>query len=116
MTARSSESSLVECRVARGFDAKGIFNMEDHSLVVLKGSKINPRGLGSLTKSFAATRERLMSEHTYVDNGERIVRDDIPFSAPSTAAQFCIGGSSNGWIVWKDLDGNQLDKYRNREK
>lgn len=116
VTARSSESSLVECHIARGFDAKGIFNMEDHSLVVLKGSKINPRELSSLTKSFAATRERLMSEHTYVDNGERIVRDDIPFSAPSTASRFCIGGSSNGWMDWKDLDGNPLDKYRNREK
>lgn len=92
------------------------FNMEDHSLVVLKGSKINPRGFGSLTKSFAATRERLMAEHTYVDNGERIVRDDIPFSSPSTASQFCIGSSSNGWKSWKDLDGNPLDKYRNREK
>lgn len=116
VTVRSSESLLVECRIARGFDAKGIFNMEDHSLVVLKGSKINPRGLGSLTKSFAATRERLMAEHTYVDNGERIVRDDIPFSSPSTASQFCIGSSSNGWKSWKDLDGNPLDKYRNREK
>lgn len=113
---RSSESSLVECRIARGFDGKGVFNMEDHSLVVLKGSRINPRGLGSLTKSFAATRERLMAEHTYVDNGERIVRDNIPFSSPSTASQFCIGGSSNGWMVWKDLDGNPLDKYRKREK
>lgn len=112
----SPKDSLVECRIARGSDAKGVFNVEDHSLVVLKGSRINPRELSSLTKSFAAHRERLMAEHTYVDNGERIVRDDILFSAPSAASRFCTGGSSNGWMEWKDLDGNPLDKYRSHEK
>lgn len=111
----SSEDSLIECCIARGFDAKGVFNIEDHSLVVLKGSRINPRELNSLTKSFAASRGRLLAEHTYVDNGERIVRDNISFSSPSAASQFCIGGSSNGWRDWKDLDGNPLDKYRNRK-
>jgi hypothetical protein len=35
------------------------------------------------------------------------------FSSPSTAADFCIGSSNNGWIVWKDKDGQTLDEvYR----
>ena len=28
---------------------------------------------------------------------------------PSTAADFCIGSSNNGWLVWKDKDGQTLD-------
>ena len=30
-----------------------------------------------------------------------------------TAADFCIGSSNKGWLVWKDKDGNTLDSiYR----
>jgi len=32
-----------------------------------------------------------------------------PFPSPSTAADFCIGSSNNGWLVWKDKDGQTLD-------
>ena len=26
-----------------------------------------------------------------------------------TTADFCIGSSNNGWLVWKDKDGQTLD-------
>ena len=31
------------------------------------------------------------------------------FSSPSTAATFVLGRSSNGWLDWKDEEGNTLD-------
>ena len=35
------------------------------------------------------------------------------YISPSTSADFCIGSSNNGWLVWKDKDGNTLDSvYR----
>ncbi len=35
------------------------------------------------------------------------------FWAGPPAADFCIGSSNNGWIVWKDKDGQTLDEvYR----
>lgn len=37
------------------------------------------------------------------------MNSDKIFSNPSTAADFCIGSSNNGWIVWRDKDGNKLD-------
>lgn len=44
---------------------------------------------------------------------EERMTSDKTFSSPSTAADFCIGSSNNGWLVWKDKDGNTLDSvYR----
>ena len=30
------------------------------------------------------------------------MNSDKTFSSPSSVADFCIGSSNNGWIVWKD--------------
>ena len=37
------------------------------------------------------------------------MNSDKTFSSPSSVADFCIGSSNNGWIVWKDKHGNTLD-------
>lgn len=37
----------------------------------------------------------------------------VSFTSPSSAAMFVLGGSSNGWVEWKDKDGKTLDElYR----
>lgn len=36
------------------------------------------------------------------------MNSDKTFSSPSSVADFCIGSSNNGWIVWKDKHGNTL--------
>jgi len=55
----------------------------------------------------------LLAEYT-IKSGDRLeLESDKTFSSPSTAADFCIGSSNNGWIVWKDKDGQTLDEvYR----
>ncbi|MFG6398566.1 MAG: DUF4357 domain-containing protein, partial [Parabacteroides distasonis] len=46
-------------------------------------------------------------------NGLLVIESDKTFSSPSTAADFCIGSSNNGWLVWKDKNGQTLDSvYR----
>ena len=41
------------------------------------------------------------------------MNSDKTFSSPSSVADFCIGSSNKGWIVWKDKHGNTLDSvYR----
>lgn len=35
-------------------------------------------------------------------DGNIILKKDYTFSSPSTAADFCIGSSNNGWLVWKN--------------
>lgn len=34
----------------------------------------------------------------------------VPFTSPSSAAMFVLGGSANGWVEWKNNDGKTLDE------
>lgn len=36
------------------------------------------------------------------------LRNDYLFNSPSAAASFAIGNASNGWVAWKDKEGNTL--------
>lgn len=107
-----AKSQLIKCFLTRNSDARGLFNTEDQSLTVLKGSKINPVHLDKITPSGRKKRDILFAQYTELRDGERIVKEDVCFDTPSGAAQFCVGGSSNGWSQWKDEAGKELNAYR----
>ena len=93
----------------RGCDAKGFYHSK--GFTVLKGSTI----VSSSSPSFKwkNKREKMLSEYTHSSKGKLELSSDTTFNSPSTAADFCIGSSNNGWLVWKDKDGNTLDSvYR----
>lgn len=104
----------IKCSLKRNADVNGIFNPQDFSLIVLKGSKINPSNVEKVSERIRKKREWQMSEYTELIDGECIVKEDVHFDSPSGAAEFCVGGSSNGWKEWKDEKGNKLLIYRNR--
>lgn len=55
----------------------------------------------------------MLKEYTATENEKLVMTYYKVFSSPGTAACFCLGRSSNGWIEWKDKDGNTLDSvYR----
>ena len=55
----------------------------------------------------------MVQDYTTEKEDKLIMTSDKTFSSPSTAADFCLGRSANGWIEWKDIDGNTLDSvYR----
>ena len=70
----------------------------------MKDSIIAPDTVPSL--HWKAKREKLIKEYTTTKNGSFIMNSDKTFSSPSSVADFCIGSSNNGWIVWKDKHGN----------
>ena len=107
------KSDLIKCVLTRNANAQGLFNPADQSLTVLKGSRINPVHLDKISSAGRKKRDILCTKYTEVKNGERIVREDVCFESPSGAAQFCVGGSSNGWSQWKDETGKELNVYRN---
>lgn len=41
-----------------------------------------------------------------------ILQEDVICSSPSAAGWIVIGSSNNGWVVWKDKNGNSIDMYR----
>lgn len=93
----------------RGANAQGFYNSD--GFTVLKGSIIAKTSVPSL--GWQEKRTKLLQEYTETHNDQLILTSDKTFSSPSTAADFCIGSSNNGWLVWKDKDGNTLDSiYR----
>lgn len=93
----------------RGCNAIGFYSSD--GFTVLKGSIIAKTVVPSF--NWKEKREKMIHEYTSTDNGILTMTSDKTFSSPSTAADFCIGSSNNGWLVWMDNDGNTLDSvYR----
>jgi predicted GIY-YIG superfamily endonuclease len=93
----------------RGCNARGFY--DGSGFVVLEGSILAK----DTVKSFRGPdrRIKMLSEYAINRNDNLVLESDKIFNSPSTAADFCIGSSNNGWIVWKDKDGNTLDSvYR----
>lgn len=89
----------------RGCDAKGYYNSS--GFTILKGSVIAKDSVPSL--KWSEKRSKLIEEYTSICENLLIMESDKTFPSPSTAADFCIGSSNNGWLAWKDKDGNTLD-------
>ena len=102
------EESLFYTK-GRGCDARGFYHT--NGFTVLKGSIITQSTVPSFT--WKEKRENLLKDYTINNSGKLVLESDKTFSSPSTAADFCIGSSNNGWLVWKDKNGQTLDSvYR----
>ncbi len=94
-----------------GITAFGVYDGENFE--VLEGSEIDMN-----RKCHSATMEK--QRQTALANGNIVCVDGkykltvaVSFTSPSSAGQFVLGGSINGWVEWKDKDGKTLDElYR----
>lgn len=103
------KADLLFYAKGRGSDAKGFYS--SNGFTVIKGSVIARTSAPSL--KWGEKRLKMVKEYTIEDSGKLILTSDITFASPSAAADFCIGTSNNGWIVWKDANNNTLDSiYR----
>lgn len=112
---QQEEESLISCTLSRNADAKGLFNPQDGSLIVLKGSIINPEMVKKASPQIVAKRIKDIVKYAKKSGKELIVTQDVRFNSPSGAAVFCCGGSANGWIEWKDANNNKLEIYKKKE-
>lgn len=90
-------------------DAKGFYHT--NGFTVIRGSVLAKMVVPSF--KWKEKRQQLLDKYA-VNKGERLVIDsDITFASPSTASMFVLGRPSNGWVDWKDNDGQTLDSvYR----
>ncbi|QMU66663.1 MAG: DUF4357 domain-containing protein [Flavobacteriaceae bacterium] len=84
----------------RKSDAQGFYN--ENGFTVLKGSII----AATVVQSFGweDKRNHFIEEYTETVQGSITLKTDYTFKSPSTAADFCIGSSNNGWLVWKNYN------------
>ena len=94
-----------------GILAFGVYDGEHFE--VLEGSEIDMN-----RKCHSAKIEK--QRQTALANGDIVSVEDkykltvsVSFTSPSSAGQFVLGGSINGWVEWKDKDGKTIDEvYR----
>lgn len=55
----------------------------------------------------------MVHEYATLKNEIWTMTSDKTFS--STAADFCIGSSNNGWLIWKYKDENTLDSVHRKQ-
>ena len=94
-----------------GIAAFGAYDGEKFE--VLEGSQINMKKPAHLPK-YNRQREELFTKQSIVKTEDRyILKITLEFNTPSGASDFVLGGSTNGWIEWKNKDGKTLDElYR----
>ena len=80
---------------------------------VLEGSQINMTKPTSLEKYNKQRTELQSNGDIVMENGIYILKTTLEFNKPSGASDFVLGGSTNGWVEWKNKDGKTLDElYR----
>lgn len=89
--------------------AQGYLN-ENNSLTVFADSQIRFDNLPS-SDSLKEMREDLIEEEVIIQkDGVFQFSQDYTFNSPSTATDFILGGSNNGWNYWKDAEDQTINE------
>ena len=110
-----SKTSLDEGTVLHttrnGIEAFGIYDGEKFE--VLEGSRVNIDKKVHLER-YNKQRNELLENGTISQiDGKYILNAVLTFNTPSGASDFILGGSTNGWMEWKNKEGKTLNElYR----
>lgn len=106
---RSSADILHTTR--NGIKALGVYDGEKFE--VLEGSQINFDKPTSLAKYNKQRTDLLAKGDITKEDKIYLLKVNLEFNTPSGASDFVLGGSTNGWVEWKDSNGETLDeRYR----
>ena len=86
--------------IGKRYDVQGRY--DGTSLIVLKGSKVSD------VTTYGSQRDSLINRKCRKDGDNLILATDVAFQTPTAAANFCTGGSENGWNFWKDSSKRPL--------
>lgn len=111
----NAKESLNESEIfhtnTNGINALGVFDGSE--FVVLKDSQIDMAKDCRFDKLTQQRDMALINGDIVAQEGKYILTKSMSFKTPSGAACFVLGGSRNGWVEWKNIEGKTLDeKYR----
>lgn len=107
----SLNESAVFHTTRNGIKAYGVYDGDKFQL--LDGSQIDISKKIPFNKLQTQRDEALKNGDIVFENGIYILKKSMEFSSPSAASCFVLGGTTNGWIEWKNQDGKTLDEiYR----
>ena len=105
---KSSTSSDIFHTTRNGISALGIYDGEKFQ--VLEGSQININKPVHLARYNKQRAELLASGEVSQVDGKYFLNITIEFNTPSGASDFVLGGSTNGWVEWKNSEGKTLNE------
>lgn len=105
---KSSTSSDIFHTTRNGISALGIYDGEKFQ--VLEGSQININKPVHLARYNKQRAELLASGEIGQVDGKYFLNITIEFNTPSGASDFVLGGSTNGWVEWKNTEGKTLNE------
>ena len=105
---KSSTSSDIFHTTRNGISALGIYDGEKFQ--VLEGSQININKPVHLARYNKQRAELLASGEISKVDGKYFLNITIEFNTPSGASDFVLGGSTNGWVEWKNSEGKTLNE------
>ncbi|MBP3309196.1 MAG: GIY-YIG nuclease family protein [Ruminococcus sp.] len=98
-----------------GITAFGVYDGE--CFEVLEGSQIDMSRKGRSPIVDQQRESAIKNGDIILKNGKYYLTISMSFTSPSSASCFVLGGSTNGWVEWKDKDGKSLDEiYRKSTK
>jgi hypothetical protein len=106
--AETQPVGLLFCRV-KGAEARG--QRTPNGFVVLIGSMavLEQRRSAESYPYIVSRRNELISDRTLSEkDGVLVFTKDAEFSSPSAVATVVYGGSANGLVSWKTIDGRSL--------
>lgn len=107
----SLNESAVFHTTRNGIKAYGVYDGDKFQL--LDGSQIDISKKIPFNKLQTQRDEALKNGDIVFENVIYILKKSMEFSSPSAASCFVLGGTTNGWIEWKNQDGKTLDEvYR----
>ena len=98
-------------------DGEYVLNRNIKGFGKVKGKAIVKNGVFVLLKgSFCNNidKKHVPSIRRNAKIKDNILQEDIICMNPSSAGWVIIGKSNNGWKEWKDLQGNSIEKYRDK--
>lgn len=113
--ARDMNNMDVLHTTRNGILAFGVYDGERFE--VLDGSQINMDKPANLERYNRQRAALLDSGSISADGGKYILHATIGFKTPSGASDFVLGGSTNGWIEWKNSKNKTLDElFRKKQE
>lgn len=110
-----SEEKIWYCKIGKT-SAKAIY--DETGFTIIKGSLIDEKVQPSFAKKHPDIVEKwklLLSQNAKaIDKDIFELSQNITFPSLNQASIFCVRGSANGWITWKNKDGKTMDEVLRR--
>ena len=91
-----------------GIKAYGVYDGDKFE--VLEGSEVDTSRRCHSDNVEKQRQTAIQNGNISVVDGRYILNVSVSFTSPSSASMFVLGGSTNGWVEWKDKDGKTLDE------